>query len=604
MSATLPPLHDEARPLDHAFARWVRRESGSEPLARAAFAVSRVEGEGHACALLEAEPELADDIAAIRAHAWVGDGTQPTPFVLDAAGRFYTWRNWRHETRLAEALRERAGDGGATIPDAAIAADVAALFGDEDAHATRWQRAAVAAAPGTRLLVLTGGPGTGKTTTALRLLLTLLHHAGASGLPARASVALAAPTGKAAQRLAQAIAAGKQRLAARLAPDSPLRALLDRIPHAEAGTLHRLLGYRPGENTFARGPHDPLAADIVLVDEASMVDLALMRTLLDALRPEAVLVLLGDPGQLAAVEAGSVLSDVVASAQENAFPPTLARRLDAVLDVPAPRVERALPLSGRVLALHHGWRAGGALAAALESLRAGDADALVERIAAPDADGVRLQPSDTAAALRTRVTQWIDTQADTYAALFAPRAEPAATLAVLRRVQVLCALRNGPFGAEGVNALFARELAARFGFDATQRWHHGRPVLIVRNDYARELYNGDVGIALEGPDGLRVWFEVGRRDGSVGLRSVSPRALPEHESAWAITIHRSQGSEYGAVAVVLPPDPAHRLLSRELLYTALSRATRHAEIWSSAAAVAAAARRPIQRSGGLRARLA
>jgi exodeoxyribonuclease V alpha subunit len=257
-----------------------------------------------------------------------------------------------------------------------------------------------------------------------------------------------------------------------------------------------------------------------------------------------------------------------------------------------------------VLALQHGWRAGGALARALTVLRAGDAEALAAELAQPADAGVALLPCGDAAALRGRVAAWIDAQADAYAAVFARAAEPTAALAALRRVQILCALRAGAFGAEGVNAACVRELALRFGFDTASSWYHGRPVLIVRNDYARELYNGDVGVALDGPEGLRVWFEVGRRDGSIGLRSVSPRALPAHESAWAITIHRSQGSEYGAVAVVLPPDPVHRLLSRELLYTAVSRATQRAEIWSSAAAVAAAAQRPVRRSGGLRARLA
>src|SRR5262249_50778048 len=149
-------------------------------------------------------------------------------------------------------------------------------------------------------------------------------------------------------------------------------------------------------------------------------------------------------------------------------------------------------------------------------------------------------------------------------------------LTSLRRVQVLCALRDGPFGVNSVNGAIESELAAHHGIDPGHTWYHGRPVLILRNDYAHELYNGDVGIALQGADGLRVWFEVGRRDGSVGLRGLSPRALPEHETAWAITIHRSQGSEYGDVAVVLPPDAEQRILSRELLYTAVSRATRRA----------------------------
>ena len=173
----------------------------------------------------------------------------------------------------------------------------------------------------------------------------------------------------------------------------------------------------------------------------------------------------------------------------------------------------------------------------------------------------------------------------------------------LRQLQILFALRDGPFGAQGVNALIARRLGARYGIDASRTWYHGRPVIVTRNDYARGLFNGDVGIALEGSQGLRVWFELSDRDGNAGLRSFSPRALPAHDSAWAITIHRSQGSEYRDVAVVLPPDADNRVLNRELVYTAISRAKSHAEIWCTDASLRSALSRPVQRQGGLRERL-
>ena len=594
---------DGARPLDIAFERWVRRRSGSQLLARAALAVSRAEGQGHACAALAEDDEFSGELSQLRAHAWVGDGATATPFVLDSAGRLYTLRNWRHEALLAQTLIERARLTPGPKADA-IAADVAELFAGDDAQATRWQRAAVAAAPAARLLVLTGGPGTGKTSTALRLLLVLLRHAVACGLPQQPTFALAAPTGKAAQRLVQAIGAGKQRLRDALACESPFRALLDCIPHVQAGTLHRLLGYRARENTFARSAQDPLAADIVLVDEASMVDLALMRTLAVALRPNAVLILLGDPGQLAAVEAGSVLSDIVASVPENAVPAPCAAPRAEVLGSPVAATTVAAPLTGRVITLMHGWRAQDSLQRALTALREGDSGWLDGALAQHGHDGVTWRDASDAAALHARVSEWIDAHAASYASIVRGEdSSAAAALAQLRCAQVLCALREGTFGTRGINAAIERELTRRLGFDTEGTWYHGRPVLILHNDYTRGLYNGDVGIALEGADGLRVWFETGERDGSVGLRSFSPRALPEHETAWAITIHRSQGSEYGAVAVVLPPDPAHRILSRELLYTALSRATHHAEIWAMPGAVHAAVERPIRRIGGLRDRL-
>ena len=594
---------EQERPINRAFARWVRQHSGSELLERAALAVSRAEGQGHACAALAEENAFAPQAAdALRDHPWVGDGSTVTPFVLDQSGHLYTWRNWQHESLLGAGLRARAGS--AMAGDAkSIAADIAELFGSEDLQATRWQRAGAALAVGSKLFVLTGGPGTGKTATALRLLLMLLRHAGACGLPARPSLALAAPTGKAAQRLAQTLASGKRRLSAALPADSAFRALLDAVPHAEARTLHRLLGYQAAQNVFARSERDPLAADIVLVDEASMVDLALMRALVAALRPDSVLILLGDPGQLAAVEAGSVLRDVVASVPQNAVHTAHVRRLRGIVD-PLPAVtDDAAPLAGQVITLTHVWRAGSALQGALQALRDGDRSGFEAQLGTHAGDSVRLRPCENAAALRACAFAGLEKHAAIHAAIFSPDVLPAHALAQLRKLQVLSALRDGAFGARGINALLQRELAARHGFDADQAWYHGRPVLISRNDYAHDLYNGDIGIALQGPEGMRVWFEVGQQDGSLGMRSFSPRALPEHETAWAITIHRSQGSEYDDIAVVLPQDAEHRILSRELLYTAVSRATRSVELWSTPQALAAAIGRPVQRIGGLLARL-
>jgi exodeoxyribonuclease V alpha subunit len=205
-----------------------------------------------------------------------------------------------------------------------------------------------------------------------------------------------------------------------------------------------------------------------------------------------------------------------------------------------------------------------------------------------------------AAQLRNRLDAWLDAHPHVYGALTNASQTAQSALAQLHRAQILCALREGTFGARGINALLEQRLGARFGTDTTRTWYQGRPVLITRNDYARDLFNGDIGVALLGTDGMRVWFED-RAHG--GVRSFPPRALPEHETAWAITIHRSQGSEYEDVAVVLPPEAAHRMLSRELLYTAVSRATRSAQIWSTVESVRAAAHTPVVRIGGLRERL-
>lgn len=564
-----------ARDIDAGLARWVHGRTGSRLLARAAEAASAAEGEGHACALLDDFEQAAID--ELRAHAWVGNGDAFSPFVLDPAQRrFWLWRNWRHERRLADGLCER-GTRGSALQRALVDADVDVLFAGSDARRTADQRTAVAAVPGARLFVLTGGPGTGKTTTVVRMLLMLLRHAVACGLPERPSIALAAPTGKAARHLAAAIARGKAELAARLPADGAFAGLLDAIPHERAETLHRLLGFRPQANGFAYGASQPLPADVVVVDEASMVDLATMRQLVDALAPSSLLVLLGDPDQLASVDAGSVLADIVAGAHSEVS-----------------------PLRGQVVALREVWRAAGPLLASIAAIRDGDTGWSTR--AGDGTQGIVLHECDDAKKLHGRIDAWLDRHAHAHARLFGG-IDAGAALALVRETQVLCALREGPFGAAGVNARIVETLAARHGFDAASTWYHGRPVVVTRNDYSHGLFNGDVGITLDGADGLRVWFPGSARDGG-DWRSFSPRVLAACQTAWAITIHRSQGSEYGDVAVVLPPDAQHRLLSRELLYTAVSRARRSVELWATADALQAALARRVARHGGLRDRLA
>jgi len=594
--------NDGHRAIDDTLARWVLTRTGSPLLARAAHFASVAEGHGHACAQL-GHVFNDDELAALREHAWVGAGVQPTPFVLDAQARFYLWRNWQHETRLADGLRERVSRQEQALNHAALAADLELLFAGTPREATQWQRAAVALVPGTRLFVLTGGPGTGKTTTVLRMLLMLLRRAEASGLPARPTIALAAPTGKAAQRLAQSIAHGKATLRERLAGDTEFADLLERIPHAEASTLHRLLGFNPHGNRYAHGVGNPLAADIVVIDEASMIDLAMMRQLVESLRPETLLILLGDPDQLASIDAGSVLADIVTSVPTNTLPAALAERITPLLSQPVAHADAGAPLSGHVLTLTHGWRAGGGLQRGIEALRGHDSEAWLQRLLAEGVDGdLHLLSCVDRNDVETRCKAWLERQLAHFERVFAPGIAPAEALRTLREMQLLCALREGPFGANGVNAVLTRLLAARFDFDVARPWYHGRPLIVTRNDYVHGLFNGDIGIALHGRDGLRVWFETNSREGE-GLRSYTPRALPAHETAWAITIHRSQGSEYRDVAVLLPPDPAQRVLSRELLYTAVSRAREHAELWTSPEAMRAAIARPIERQGGLRERL-
>jgi len=299
-----------------------------------------------------------------------------------------------------------------------------------------------------------------------------------------------------------------------------------------------------------------------------------------------------------------VLADIVASTPPNQLPPALVGLLAPLLQHAPGMTTDDAALAGQVLTLTHSWRASSGLQRGIEALRDTPDPAWLDTLLSVRADGdLHLRHCSNAPALRACVDGWIERHAALLQTLLTLPIDASAALQSLHQLQILCALRDGPFGAQGLNELLARRLAARFDIDSSHVWYHGRPAIITRNDYARGLFNGDVGIALQGAEGLRVWFELNDRDGNPGLRSFSPRALPTHESAWAITIHRSQGSEYRDVAVVLPPDEDNRVLTRELVYTAISRARSHAEIWVTDESLRAALARPIQREGGLRERL-
>ena len=625
--------HAALPPFALALARWVHERSGDAQVALAALAVAAAEQAGHGCALLDAAGVVrgmpgfpALDRTALRAHPWVGDGTAvegsaPTPLVLDAAGRCYSWRSYSAERRIGEALRARCADR-TTVRRAEIDADLARVFSEQDADASRGQREAIAAALGARVFVLSGGPGTGKTATVVRWLALLLRWRSAVGLPDAPVLRLAAPTGKAAQRLAESVRAGREQLAGALAGELAWGDVLSQLPDT-ATTLHRLLGFDPHRDSFRYNPARPLSADVVVVDEASMIDLSLMRALLDALRPEACLLLLGDPDQLASVAAGSVLGDIVAAAEADADAVAApAANLGGRVVQPglfdAPRQTATTtppqPMSQHTLAAHcarlrHVFRAAGPLVAFAEALRQGDAARLLPMLGG-DGDGadqpLRLSRVDSIDALRRRLRGWLEAPAQRAVQdlLRRPAVPPATALDALRSAQVLAALREGAFGVAGLNTWIDAWLRQRFGTAEGERWYAGRVVMVSRNDAALGLSNGDIGVALEAADGsLGVWFDGRDAEGASSPRRFAPRLLPEHVDAFALTIHKSQGSEYDAVVVVLPPDADSPILSRELLYTGVTRARRAVDLWGSSEALAAAAARPISRHGGLRERL-
>ncbi|WP_426690454.1 exodeoxyribonuclease V subunit alpha [Rhodanobacter ginsengiterrae] len=604
---TTPP--EAWRMLDATVARWVLAHGGSPLLARLAGWASHAEGRGDSALLLtdDAAARLgmpactATELAALPAESMValaGAGDPGgTPFVLDPP-HFYLRRNYLHETAVARQVRVRRA---MASPATVAAADLDALFqGDVGATVTP-QRQAVTQALGKRLFVLTGGPGTGKTTTVLRMLMLLIRGRAAQGRVAP-TIRISAPTGKAAQRLSESLRDGAQRMRGGQPPLDPAwQPPLECALAAEASTLHRLLGSRGRHGGFAYHADNPIPADIVIVDEASMVDLAMLRNLLDALHEDTVLILVGDADQLTSVGTGSVLLDLVGAMEAEGASDLVRLRHSFRADQSLVPINDAIR-RGDALAFDAAWRAAGARAihrqvATAQELR----DALYKWSAALDAS------------LREAGALDVVSNVDQSQVLKA--------LDALHRRQLLCALREGEFGAEVANATIERRLKSGLDVATDVEWYPGRAVMISRNDYTVGLFNGDVGLCLRDESGnLAVWFEVtvqgtaatsgeslsAEATPHAGRRAIgfAPGALPDHQGAFAVTIHKSQGSEYDHVAVLLPPDLQNQILSRQLLYTGLSRAKKMVEWWGTEAAFEIALATPVRRASGLAARIA
>ncbi|MGQ0577096.1 MAG: exodeoxyribonuclease V subunit alpha [Pseudonocardia sp.] len=438
------------------------------------------------------------------------------------------------------------------------------------------QRLAAAVSAVRRVSVLAGGPGTGKTTTVARLL-ALLAASPPPGRP-RPRIALAAPTGKAAARLEEAV---REQLATLDAGDR------ERVGDLRAATVHRLLGTFPGATRPRHDHTDRLPYDVVVVDETSMVSLTMMARLLDALRPDTHLVLVGDPDQLASVEAGAVLGDLTRAG--GTAEPALVATLAAL------GVTGGDEVVNGVVTLRRTYRFGGAIAALARAVQSGDADAALAILRA-GRDGVRLlDRAGEYAGLPPEVRADVDaTAARVGEAALAGDARGA--LAALDAHRVLCGHRSGPFGAAWWGAEIERRLAGP-NRGLADPWYPGRPVLVTANDYDTGVYNGDTGVVVRTAAGPRVAFA---RGGAPVL--VAPTRLAEVLTVHAMTVHRAQGSQFTGVTVVLPPAESP-LLTRELLYTALTRARATVRVIGSQAAVRAAVRRPVDRASGLRLRL-
>jgi exodeoxyribonuclease V alpha subunit len=469
----------------------------------------------------------------------------------------YLDRYWREECQVRDDLVRRLALPAPPVDDARLEAAARQLFpaGWEE------QRTSALAAARQWTTVLTGGPGTGKTTTVAGLLAVL-----AGQVEGRLRVALTAPTGKAAARLQQAVGA---------ALDSPvLEAHVAAVGTPRSATLHRLLGWRRGSrNRFRHNRRNRLPYDVIVVDETSMVSLTLMARLVEAVRDDCRLVFVGDPDQLASVEAGAVLADLVDG---------LARRSP-----------------GAVSVLRTSHRFGARINELASAVRAADSDGVLTALREGGAHVELLDPTDpgTLVTLRERlVAHALELRAA------ASAGDATEALHLLERHRLLCAHREGLWGVGHWNRVVERALAEHTGLPIGggwgQEWYAGRPLLLTSNDYGLDLFNGDTGVVVAAGDGVRAAVST---PGS--HRSFATSRLTDVETMHAMTVHKSQGSQAAHVTVLLPPDDS-RLLTRELLYTALTRAEKRVTLVATPDAVRRAVERRAQRASGLADRLA
>lgn len=580
----------QIREIDTVFADFVcRRETGdTDILRKAVTVVSSSVGQGNICIDL-ADVFGSDGVdaasAALRASQSVGRPGDYRPLVLDSANRLYLYRYWKYESDLARTLIRMASD----LPevDKPLLKDgLKRLFGHRD-DGPDWQRIAAAASVRSRFCVISGGPGTGKTTTVVKILALLLEQAGGG----RMRIGLAAPTGKAAARLKESIhRAGKDL--------EGLTTVAGKIPN-DVSTIQRLLGAIPDSCRFRHNASNPLPFEAIVIDEASMVPLGLMAKLLDALASGTRLILLGDRDQLASVEAGAVLGDICntgySCGYSDEFRTFIADTAGFMLDESETEYGGAL-LADSVVVLQKNYRFGeqSGIGLVSKAINEGHAALMLDGIKAGTVADMAIFETPPRDSLHRRLAGAF---VDGFSA-YLQNNDPDEVLTAFDRFRVLCATRQGSYGVEGINRLIESALADQGIIKPYKQWYHGRPVMVTINDYSLKLYNGDIGIALNDPEsevGLSVYFPATNGP----ARKLSPYRLPAHETVFAMTIHKSQGSEFEKVLMIIPPYVS-QILTREILYTGLTRARKSVQLCCTDDVFLAASDRRIQRRSGLR----
>jgi len=569
-----------------------------------AWLLSKCLEEGHVCLRMEELPERSEDLPYPSLPAdrlqglrrWVGQPGERKPFILEE-GRLYLQRYHAYEARILQRLEELVEAGrrhrmerwarleaqAGLIQSLGATHDLGGLSAEERVD---WQLVAALNALTDQFSIITGGPGTGKTTTLAKLLRILF------ACEPQARVALAAPTGKAAMRMLESLQ--------RSAQDFPLE-VRRRLEALHPSTLHRLLGWQKGQVSFQHGVGRPLDADLVVVDEASMIDLPLFAKLLDACGPQTRLVLLGDKDQLASVEAGSLLGDLCLAADaagSYAFESVKADWLNGFITDPARQltdVHRGPAgglLAGRIveLRLSHRFRAQGEIGRLSRAIIAGQADVVMAMADGPASPELRFDTQASEAALGEFVEGYAD---------YIREQDPLLALKKLNQLRVLVAVKEGPRGLHAVNRGIEQILQSQRLILTGTDFYLNRPVIVTRNNYELGLFNGDVGITRQEGGRCRVYFEA---EGG-GLRHVAAASLSHCETVYAMTIHKSQGSEFDRVLLWLPEGTDTPILTRELLYTGVTRARASVVLHAPTETLRYSVEQQVRRASGIPDRL-
>ncbi|MDL1963342.1 MAG: exodeoxyribonuclease V subunit alpha [Deltaproteobacteria bacterium] len=594
--------------IDMHFAGFMTDLAGSsyQEVFLGAGLVSNVTGKGDVCLdlasfagrMLLDKDEERDAVICHGLSAWknnlmstgiVGRPGDLCPLILDEGSRLYLYRYWEYEKKLSDSIKQRIREDINSINLSLIKDSLKRLFPERMDGDIDWQKVAAIISAFKKFCVISGGPGTGKTTTVAKILALLLEQAG-KGENLR--IFLAAPTGKAAARLSESIENIKKKLNCK----DYIKAA---IP-TKAFTIHRLLKTIIGSPFFHHNSENPLSADIVVVDEASMVDLPLMSKLMQAVPIDARLILIGDSNQLASVDPGSVLGDICGSDHVRGFTTNFVNKIEELTyekfadSIKEYKDIKVLHDHIVILKKNYRFADGSGINGLSQAVKLGNVDKALSLLKNKNNRSIMfeeiLSVDNFKRILMDKVIEFYSEYLKTD--------DPGIALELFNRFKILCAVKTGQFGVYAVNAIIEQILSREKLIQTENLWYRGRPVLIISNDYKLGLFNGDIGITMpipsSGSNDMYVFFP-----GTSGeLRHFLPYRLPRHETVYAITVHKSQGSEFENVYLVLP-DKDYSVLSRELIYTAITRAGQSVTILGKKEVLRTAIFRVIERKSGL-----